>query len=312
MKKYLVLLVVIFISVNICNSQKRHSHQSSVKKINTEKPFVIGLSNKCVEGLLNSCSDNCMNGNQTLNAFALYKFNLKWGAPVSYAAQSFQDAKYNQWMLDKIFILFYNSDRGWMNNNFSQLGVRYEYCNQLSEFILSHIDEIKFRNEQHDNPQSSIQQEIESTNQNTNKLDIKNEIKFKPFDDIEIVQINDDYSIDKKTNLTDKRKNEEFEAVEQMAEYRGGIDSLFAFIQKNLRYPKNAWDNGIQGKVILRFVVSKTGKIATVIVENRQIDPELANEAIRVVRMMPDWIPAQHKEENVSVWVTLPITFKLP
>ena len=260
-----------FISVNICNSQKRFSHQSSMKKINTEKPFVIGLSNQCLEELLNVCSYNCMNGNQTLNAFALYKFHLKWGAPVSDAAQSYQNAKYNQWMLDKIFILFYISDRDWMNSNFSQLGVRYEYITQLSEFILSHSEEIKLRDQLYDNPQSDEHESLD------NKAEDKEEV---------------------------------FEVIEQMPQFPGGEAALLGFINKNLIYPAKAAENFIQGKVIIHFIVSKTGEVTKVNVK-QSLDSLCDEEAIRVIKMLPKFEPAKQHGKNVSAWYTLPFTFKL-
>lgn len=271
MKKYTSFLIVIFISVNICNSQKRNSYQSSVKKINTEKPFVIGLSNRCLEEFLTVCSKNCINGNNTLNAFAFYKFGLKWGAPVSDAAQSYQNAKNNQWMLDKIFILFHNSDREWMNSNFFQLGVRYEYCTQLSEYILSHIEEIKLRDQLYENSQSKKDESI--------------------------------------SNRSEDRK-EVYEVVEQMPVFPGGEVAFFEFIRNNLKYPDKSKENGIQGKVILKFLISNTGKVTEVNVK-QSLDSLCDEEAIRVIKMLPNFEPAKLHGQNVSVWYTLPLNYKL-
>ena len=81
-----------------------------------------------------------------------------------------------------------------------------------------------------------------------------------------------------------------YEAVEQMPTFPGGETELMKFIRDNLKYPVIAQENGIQGRVILRFVVSKTGTIDNVTVL-RSLDPTCDKEAIRVVKSMPKWIP---------------------
>ena len=80
------------------------------------------------------------------------------------------------------------------------------------------------------------------------------------------------------------------------------------FIRDNLKYPVIAQENGIQGRVILRFVVSKTGTIDNVTVL-RSLDPTCDKEAIRVVKSMPKWIPGKQNGNNVPVYFTLPVVF---
>ena len=82
------------------------------------------------------------------------------------------------------------------------------------------------------------------------------------------------------------------------------------YISSNLNYPTVAAENGIQGRVILRFVVSKTGEIGNIQVL-RSPDPSLEKEAIRVVKSMPQWIPGKQNGVSVPVYFTLPVTFKL-
>ena len=77
-----------------------------------------------------------------------------------------------------------------------------------------------------------------------------------------------------------------------------------------MKYPVSAQENGIEGKVMLRFVVSKTGKISNIEVL-RSLDPSCDKEAIRVVKMLQDWIPGKQNGVNVPVYYTLPITYKL-
>lgn len=98
--------------------------------------------------------------------------------------------------------------------------------------------------------------------------------------------------------------------VEQMPKFPGGEEAMKKFIGDSLRYPAKAHKEGVQGRVTLRFVVSKTGKIrdATIV---RGISPECDAEALRVVNAMPDWIPGKQDGEAVDVYFTLPIVFRL-
>lgn len=99
-------------------------------------------------------------------------------------------------------------------------------------------------------------------------------------------------------------------AVEQMPQFPGGDAELLSFIAKNLHYPIIAQENGIQGKVYIRFVVSKNGMVQDVVIL-RSLDPYCDKEAVRVIKMLPKWIPGRQNGVNVPVFYTVPITFKL-
>ncbi len=101
-----------------------------------------------------------------------------------------------------------------------------------------------------------------------------------------------------------------FEAVEQDPQFPGGQTALLKYIGDHLRYPSTAQENGIQGKVIVQFVVTKTGSIGEVKVV-RSKDPDLDKEAIRVVKSLPKFTPGKMNGNAVNVWYTLPITFRL-
>lgn len=105
-------------------------------------------------------------------------------------------------------------------------------------------------------------------------------------------------------------ENKVFTAVEQMPQFPGGEAELMKYIQKNLKYPPVTMENNIQGRVVVQFVVTKTGKIGEVKVA-RGRDPDLDKEAVRVVKSLPDFIPGKMNGQSVNVWYTLPITFKL-
>jgi len=115
---------------------------------------------------------------------------------------------------------------------------------------------------------------------------------------------------DVKETVTQEKEDVVYQVIEQMPQYPGGESELMSFIAKNLKYPVIAQENGIQGKVILRFVVSKTGVVDKIEVV-RSLDPACDKEAVRVVKTLQRWIPGKQNGVNVSVYYTLPIAFKL-
>jgi len=101
-----------------------------------------------------------------------------------------------------------------------------------------------------------------------------------------------------------------YDVVETMPQFPGGERKLLDFISRNLKYPTIALNNGIQGRVIIRFVVTRTGKIDKCEVL-RSLDPGCDKEALRVVQLLPQWIPGKQNGVNVNTYYTLPITYKL-
>ena len=105
-------------------------------------------------------------------------------------------------------------------------------------------------------------------------------------------------------------EGEIFEVVEQNPMFPGGDKALMQYLQKNLKYPAQAQENGIQGRVMVQFVVNKDGSIVEPKII-RPVDPSLDKEAIRVVSSMPKWTPGKQRGKNVRVRFTLPVTFRL-
>ena len=106
-------------------------------------------------------------------------------------------------------------------------------------------------------------------------------------------------------------KEEVFRSAAHMPSFPGGDGALMSFINKNIRYPQAAQDNNIQGKVVVQFVVTKTGKGGEVKVV-RGVDKDLDREAVRVCKMLPKFSPGRNAVgDPVRVWYTLPVTFKL-
>lgn len=111
---------------------------------------------------------------------------------------------------------------------------------------------------------------------------------------------------------TDDNGNTIYEVVEQMPEFPdGGQSGLMDYLKKNIQYPETAKKAGVQGRVILQFVVDKDGSIDNVSVL-RGVNPDLDKEAIRVVSNMPNWKPGMQKGKPVRVKYTVPIAFSLP
>ena len=106
-----------------------------------------------------------------------------------------------------------------------------------------------------------------------------------------------------------------FDVVEQMPQFPGGPAALMQFLSTNVKYPKEAFEQGIQGRVIANFVVEKDGSITEArIVKSvvvKSVDPALDAEALRVVGTMPKWAPGTQNGEPVRVKYTVPITFRL-
>lgn len=100
-----------------------------------------------------------------------------------------------------------------------------------------------------------------------------------------------------------------FEVVEQNPRFPGGDSALMEWLANNLQYPTKALNNGVQGRVIVQFVINKDGMVVNPSVL-RSVDPELDAEAIRVISAMPKWKPGMQRGKAVRVRFSLPITFR--
>ncbi|HNV81799.1 MAG: TonB family protein [Tenuifilaceae bacterium] len=109
----------------------------------------------------------------------------------------------------------------------------------------------------------------------------------------------------------DVEEKEIFIVVEEMPVFEGGdINAFRNYIAKSIKYPESAAENGIQGKVIVSFIVEADGKVTNVKVV-RGIDPALDQEAVRVIESSPKWQPGKQRGKPVRVNLTFPVVFKL-
>jgi len=98
--------------------------------------------------------------------------------------------------------------------------------------------------------------------------------------------------------------------VDKMPQFQGGERAMREFFDKNLNYPEEARETGIQGRVLCRFIIEKDGSISNVEIV-RGVHPLLDKEAVRLIESMPKWIPGEHNDERVRVSYSIPIIFKL-
>ena len=120
---------------------------------------------------------------------------------------------------------------------------------------------------------------------------------------------NDIYS-KKEQNESESNKIFNGDDVDQQPSFPGGTNALNTFIASNLKYPVWAQEKGIQGRVVVKFIVEKDGSISNVEVD-RSVNPGLDNEAMRVVKAMPKWIPGQINGKAVKVECSHPFVFRL-
>lgn len=119
-------------------------------------------------------------------------------------------------------------------------------------------------------------------------------------------------AVDRTQNALDKLEDiVPYASVEAKPTFNGGdADSFIKYVQQNIKYPENALENGVEGKVTVSFVVDATGKIRNAKVVNG-VDDELNAEALRVVESAPAWAPAKQNGKNVPVTCSIPVTFKI-
>lgn len=112
-------------------------------------------------------------------------------------------------------------------------------------------------------------------------------------------------------SAVNKQNREIFDNPEVMPVFSGGQEALMQYFSNHLKYPKECYEQGIQGRVIVNFVVNKDGSVSDAKVF-RGIDPRLDGEALRVVQGMPHWTPGKVNGKTVRVSFTIPVSFKIP
>ena len=117
-------------------------------------------------------------------------------------------------------------------------------------------------------------------------------------------------NVDQQVAKTSDQGKKVYKSVEQMPQFPGGELALIQYLQSEIKYPPTAAANNIEGRVIVQFVVDENGEIGEVKVL-RSVDEEVDAEAVRVIKSLPKFIPGRQDGKAVSVWYTLPVSFKL-
>ena len=106
-------------------------------------------------------------------------------------------------------------------------------------------------------------------------------------------------------------ENEVFMMVEDMPEFPGGEEELLKFVTENVQYPEDAKAQKQEGKVFIKFVIDKEGNVRDAEIVNGTRFESLNNEALRVIKSMPQWKPGKQSGQNVNVSYVVPIKFQL-
>ncbi len=101
-----------------------------------------------------------------------------------------------------------------------------------------------------------------------------------------------------------------FDVVEEMPQYPGGMQAMITYLQENVTYPKDAQEKKISGRVLVTFIVEKDGSVSNVETV-KSVFPSLDEEAVRIVKGMPNWKPGKQSGKVVRVKYTLPVSFSL-
>lgn len=101
-----------------------------------------------------------------------------------------------------------------------------------------------------------------------------------------------------------------YSIVENMPQFVGGLDSLYAFLGANIKYPVDAKNQGKEDIVYISFIIDQLGNVTKPIVLRGKYE-ELNNEALRVISLMPNWTPGTQKGRAVNVVYNIPIKFNL-
>lgn len=103
---------------------------------------------------------------------------------------------------------------------------------------------------------------------------------------------------------------EVFIAVDEMPVFPGGEKALHESLYKSLRYPASAMEKGIEGKVFVKFIITKDGSVANATV-SRPVDPALDQAALEAIKKLPKFTPGKKEGKPVNVWFSMPIVFKI-
>ncbi len=140
------------------------------------------------------------------------------------------------------------------------------------------------------------------------EVELKDEIA--PPEDVELKTVDEVENPDQPTVVDMELNPLNFRIVEELPEFPGGATAFMKWLTKNLRYPSIAQQRKVEGKVVAQFIVNTDGSISNIELVTR-VDPNLDREALRVLRMMPQWKAGKQNDKPCRTQVCIPIVFKL-
>jgi protein TonB len=140
------------------------------------------------------------------------------------------------------------------------------------------------------------------------EVELKDEIA--PPEDVELKTVDEVENPDQPTVVDMELNPLNFRIVEELPEFPGGATAFMKWLTNNLRYPPTAQQRKVEGKVVAQFIVNTDGSISNIELVTR-VDPSLDREALRVLRMMPQWKAGKQNDKPCRTQVCIPIVFKL-
>lgn len=140
------------------------------------------------------------------------------------------------------------------------------------------------------------------------EIELKDEIA--PPEDVELKTVDEVENPDQPTVVDMELNPLNFRIVEELPEFPGGATAFMKWLTNNLRYPTTAQQRKVEGKVVAQFIVNTDGSISNIELVTR-VDPSLDREALRVLRMMPQWKAGKQNDKPCRTQVCIPIVFKL-
>lgn len=140
------------------------------------------------------------------------------------------------------------------------------------------------------------------------EVELKDEIA--PPEDVELKTVDEVENPDQPTVVDMELNPLNFRIVEELPEFPGGATAFMKWLTKNLRYPSIAQQRKVEGKVVAQFIVNTDGSISNIELVTH-VDPNLDREALRVLRMMPQWKAGKQNDKPCRTQVCIPIVFKL-
>lgn len=140
------------------------------------------------------------------------------------------------------------------------------------------------------------------------EVELKDEIA--PPEDVELKTVDEVENPDQPTVVDMELNPLNFRIVEELPEFPGGATAFMKWLTNNLRYPTTAQQRKVEGKVVAQFIVNTDGSISNIELVTR-VDPNLDREALRVLKMMPQWKAGKQNDKPCRTQVCIPIVFKL-